>query len=44
MLIYDIDENGRFITADGFKSGPEFLDDQTIGRGLFLEIKQIGQD
>ncbi|MCR5236725.1 MAG: hypothetical protein K6E34_05945 [Lachnospiraceae bacterium] len=41
MVIYDTDENGRFITADGFSSEPVFLDDNTIGRGLFLEIKHL---
>ena len=44
MLIYGTDDEGRFITADGFKPEPVFLDDKTIGRGLFLEIKQTGQE
>ena len=39
MVIYDIDDKGRFVTADGFSSSPVFLDDKSIGRGLFLEIK-----
>lgn len=39
MVVYDIDEEGRFIAADGFESVPVYLDDVTIGRGLFLEIR-----
>ena len=38
MVIYDTDEDGRFITADGMSSSPVLLDDESIGRGLFLEI------
>lgn len=41
MLIYDTDEKGRFITADGFSPSPVYLDDKGIGRGLFLEIKNL---
>lgn len=41
MLIYDVDGEGRFIAADGFSSSPVLLDDSSIGRGLFLEIKFI---
>ncbi|MBQ7584315.1 MAG: hypothetical protein IJT24_06860 [Lachnospiraceae bacterium] len=39
MVIYDTDEEGRFITADGISPSPVLLDDATIGRGLFLEIR-----
>ncbi|MCR5748014.1 MAG: hypothetical protein K6G03_09930 [Lachnospiraceae bacterium] len=39
MVIYGTDEKGRYITADGFESSPVLLDDKTLGRGLFLEIK-----
>ncbi|MBQ8956053.1 MAG: hypothetical protein IJ075_03700 [Lachnospiraceae bacterium] len=38
MVIYDTDERGLFIAADGFSSSPVFLNDKEIGRGLFLEI------
>lgn len=38
MVIYDTDEEGRFITADGISPSPVLLDDDSIGRGLFLEI------
>ena len=39
MVVYDVDESGGFIAADGFEPRPVLLDDHTIGRGLFLEIK-----
>ncbi len=39
MVIYDVDAEGRFITADGFSPSPVLLDDSSIGRGLFLEIR-----
>ena len=38
MVIYGTDENGLFITADGFSASPVLLNDKEIGRGLFLEI------
>ncbi len=39
MLVYGIDDSGRFIAADGLEKGPVLLDDNEIGRGLFLEIR-----
>ncbi|MBQ9443172.1 MAG: hypothetical protein IJU43_02620 [Lachnospiraceae bacterium] len=39
MVIYDISDDGRFIAADGIAASPVLLDDQGIGRGLFLEIR-----
>ncbi len=41
MVVYGTDENGLFITADGLSPSPVLLDDNTIGRGLFLEIKPL---
>lgn len=39
MVIYDTDDDGLFIAADGISSAPVHLDDHEIGRGLFLEIR-----
>ena len=41
MVVYDITDDGLFVTADGFSPAPVLLDDAGIGRGLFLEIKTI---
>ena len=39
MVVYGTDEKGRFVAADGFESVPVYLDDVSIGRGLFLEVR-----
>ena len=39
MLVYGTDERGLFIAADGFENVPVYLDDDNLGRGLFLEIR-----
>ena len=41
MVVYDVSDDGLFVTADGFSPAPVLLDDAGIGRGLFLEIKTI---
>lgn len=43
MVVYGTDENGLFIAADGFTNSPVLLDDNSIGRGLFLEIRPLAE-
>ncbi len=39
MVVYNMTDDGLFVTADGFSPAPVLLDDKGLGRGLFLEIK-----
>lgn len=41
MVVYDVTDDGLFVTADGFSPAPVLLDDKGIGRGLFLEIRTL---